>query len=82
MRARVPEMVDKALEVRGLGSMQLGLGSSYRGWKEAYYRFYERGSEMTAKAYLSQAMWLDSIIIQKLEEQESCLLYTSDAADE
>lgn len=70
IRARVPEMVDKALEVRGLASMQLGLGSSYRGWKEAYYRLYERRPEMTAKAYLSQALWLDSIIDQKLEEQE------------
>ena len=44
IRARVPEMVDEALEVRGLVSMQLGLGSSYRGWKEAYYRFYERSN--------------------------------------
>lgn len=70
IRARVHDVLDEALEVRGLGSMQLGFGSSYRGWKEAYYRLYERGLEMTAKAYLSQAMWLDSIIIQKLEEQE------------
>jgi len=70
IRARVPEMLDEALEVRGLTSMQLGLGSDHRGWREAYYRLYERGSEMTAKAYLSQAIWLDSIIIQKLEEQE------------
>ena len=37
MRATVPEILDETLEVRGLGSMQLGLGSSYLGWKEAYY---------------------------------------------
>ena len=52
IRARVHDVLDETPEVRGLGSMQLGFGSSYRGWKEAYYRFYERGSEMTAKAYL------------------------------
>lgn len=64
------ETINESNEMMDATSIRRAVGTDHCGWQEADYRFYERRPEMTAKSYLSQALWLDSIIDQKLEEQE------------